>query len=236
MTAKPHPIYAMTPFTLLDFPGKMACIIWVAGCNMRCQYCHNPQISTGHGYHSAAEVLTFLDKRRGLLDAVVISGGEATTWPEMPDFVREARKKGYAVKIDSNGLRPDVMKLLLDEKLIDFVALDYKAPLAKFQDITCAKHFDRFHETLQLLCAEKDVPFEVRTTVHTDLLNEDDINAIMQDLAAQNFKGLYAVQAFRADQGRDTLAHLPLPIKPFDFTKLVVPSGIELESRNFWRQ
>lgn len=92
-----------------DFPDSTACILWVAGCNMRCGYCHNPQIVLGKGVLSEADVLNFLHRRKGLLDGVVLSGGEATAWPGLIAFTTRVKAMGFAVKLDTNGLRPDVL-------------------------------------------------------------------------------------------------------------------------------
>ncbi len=109
------PIYSVTPFTMLDFPGRTACIVWFSGCNMRCGYCHNPQIVKGKGRGDIKQVMDFLRKRAGLLDGVVLSGGEASVYPGLPDFIREVRDLGYAVKLDTNGLRPDIIRDFLEQ-------------------------------------------------------------------------------------------------------------------------
>ena len=130
---KSLPIYSITPFTLLDFPGKTACIVWFSGCNMRCSYCHNPQIVKNKGRGNIRQVMEFLQKRAGLLDGLVLSGGEASVYPGLPDFIRKIRAMGYAVKLDTNGLRPDMLSGLLKEHLLDYMALDYKEPPQKFK-------------------------------------------------------------------------------------------------------
>lgn len=121
------PIYSVTPFTMLDFPDRIACIIWFSGCNMRCPYCHNPQIVKGKGKGSVEEVLAFLEKRKGLLDGVVLSGGEASYNPGLPDFIQRVKDMGYAIKLDTNGLRPEIIETFLAQNMLDYVALDYKA-------------------------------------------------------------------------------------------------------------
>jgi pyruvate formate lyase activating enzyme len=121
------PIHAVTPFTLLDFPGLPAAVVWCSGCNMRCAYCHNPDIVRGKaGQKTPPEVLAFLATRRGLLEGVVLSGGEATLWPGLPGFIAQVRALGFAVKLDTNGTRPETLRGLLPA--LDYVALDYKAP------------------------------------------------------------------------------------------------------------
>ncbi|MCB9986797.1 MAG: anaerobic ribonucleoside-triphosphate reductase activating protein [Rhodospirillales bacterium] len=224
------PVYNVTPFTMLDYPGKTACIIWFSGCNMRCPYCHNPQIVKGKGRGDIAQVMDFLRRRQGLLDGVVLSGGECTLYPDMPALVRDIKALGYAVKIDTNGTRPDVLLPLLDAKLIDYIALDYKAPRAKFHATTGMNQFEVFSKTLSYLCHD-GVPFEVRTTIHSDFLNESDINAIMDDLAARKYHGTYYIQNFTGT-GSPTLAPLTAH-KPLDWSVIHPRNTFKLEFRNF---
>lgn len=227
------PIYSVTPFTMLDFPGRTACIVWFSGCNMRCGYCHNPQIVKGKGRGTAAEVLAFLEKRKGLLDGVVLSGGEASVYPGLPAFIRQVREMGYAVKLDTNGLRPDIVQAFLDDGFLDYVALDYKAPPEKFKKVTGITKFEDFSATLSLLCGQKTVPFEVRTTVHTALMDEDDIRAIIRDLEDRGYGGTYYVQNFRADNDRPTLAPLPKQKRELDCHSLPAGRNFRVEFRNF---
>lgn len=203
------PIHDLTPFTMLDFPGKVAAIIWFAGCNMRCPYCHNPDIVKGKsGKLSQQSVLSFLKDRFGLLDALVLSGGEATLYKGLAPFVREVRAMGYAIKLDTNGTRPQVIKQLLNENLVDYIALDYKAPSQKFKAITGIKNISSFEETLDLLCNQEKIEIEIRTTVHTNLLNEEDIDTIAKDLQQRGYRGKYYVQNYRTPRQK-TLGNMP---------------------------
>lgn len=224
------PIYSVTPFTMLDYPGKTACIIWFSGCNMRCPYCHNPQIVKGKGTKDTDDILDFLKRRQGLLDGVVLSGGECTLYPDLPHLIRAIKRLGYALKIDTNGTRPDVLLPLLDANLIDYIALDYKAPRSKFHTVTGIDHFDAFSKTLDYLCSN-DIPFEVRTTIHSSLLNASDINIIMDDLAAHNYKGTYYIQNF-VNNGSPTLAPLTTH-KPINQSLIYPVDGFKLKFRNF---
>lgn len=226
-------IFALTPFTLQDYPGRCACILWVAGCNMRCGYCHNPQIVLGHAQLSTDEVCSFLEKRAGLLDGLVVSGGEATAWPGLPDLLRYARRLHYAIKLDTNGLRPDVVERLLEDGLLDQVALDYKAPPEKFAAVTGVTAFRHFERTLGLLCARQERLAEIRTTLHTGLLDETDINSIIADLERRDYRGLYAVQNFRADNNRPTLGRLPAQTRQADTRKINRSSAFSVVFRNF---
>lgn len=233
MVAPVLPVYGVTPFTMLDFPGHTACIIWFSGCNMRCGYCHNPQIVRGRGEWGIDKVLAFLDTRQGLLDGVVISGGEATIYPGLADFIATIRRKGFAIKLDTNGTRSTVVADLLARDLLDYVALDYKSPPGKFKAVTGLSRFTGFDETLGLLCAQQQVPFEVRTTVHTDLLDEDDVTSIIHDLERRRYTGTFYVQNFRGDDDRPTLGNLPPQQRVLDMTKLPRPTSFQVEYRNF---
>lgn len=231
--SKTLPIYSVTPFTMLDFPGRTACIVWFSGCNMRCGYCHNPQIVKGRGRGTADEVLSFLKKRQGLLDGVVLSGGEASIWPGLPDFIKQARALGYAIKLDTNGLRPDVVEDFMLQHLLDYISLDYKAPPGKFKKVTGVKGFEAFSQTLTLLTSQTKIPFELRTTVHTALLDEKDISAIIDDLDRRKYQGHYYVQNFCSDNNRPTLGFLAAQTRLLDIAALHVPVNFFLGFRNF---
>jgi len=226
------PIYDVTPFTLLDFPGKVAAIVWFSGCNMRCGYCHNPEITKGKGRRSPDDVLTFLRQRQGLLDGAVLSGGEATLYPGLADFAASLKDLGYAIKLDTNGTKPGAVRQMLERNLVDYIALDYKAPPGKYRRITASTLFGAFDETLIMLCGQSAVPFEVRTTVHTGLINEDDIAAITAHLHQVGYRGDYYIQDFRAG-GRKTLGRLPEQERRLDFERIVPPCGINIVPRNF---
>ena len=176
-----NPIYDITPFSALDYPYHLSAIIWFAGCNMRCSYCYNGDIVFSKGKQSLDEALAFLQRRVGLLEGVVLSGGEATLFRGLAEFCRKIKALGFKIKLDTNGTNPQIIKALMDEELLDYVALDYKAPAAKFYAITKNQNFAHFEESLELLM-HTNIDVEVRTTLHSDLLNEDDINAIASDL------------------------------------------------------
>ncbi len=227
------PIYSVTPFTMLDFPGRTACIVWFTGCNMRCPYCHNPQIVKGKGRGDLDQVMAFLKKRQGLLDGVVLSGGEASAYPGLPDFIRALKAMGYAVKLDTNGLRPDIIRTHLEAGFLDYVALDYKAPPEKFRRVTGTDKYDLFSQTLDLLCAQSAVEFEIRTTVHTDLMDEDDVSAIIRDLEARGYRGQHAIQNFTHSDDRPTLGLMKAQGRVLDRGALYRPDGFDLVFRNF---
>jgi len=189
------PIYSITPFTLLDYPHKTACILWFAGCNMRCLYCYNPDIVLGKGKLSFQDALKFLKTRVNLLDGVVLSGGECTLHKNIINLIIEIKKIGLLIKVDTNGTNPDMIEFLLKEKLIDYVALDFKAPIDKFKSITNSDLYSSFISSLKLLISSA-IPFEVRTTLHSSLLVQNDIQHMIDVLEKVNYKGVYYIQNF----------------------------------------
>lgn len=188
-------IFSLTPFTLLDYPHKTACIVWFAGCNMRCLYCYNPDIVLGKGKIDFNEVLSFLKTRKGLLDGIVLSGGECTLHKNIIDFIKEIKAIGFAVKIDTNGSNPKILNSLIYNQLIDYVALDFKSLPHTFKHLTQSGLFSEFEESLSLLI-RSNIPFEVRTTFHSSLISENDFVKMIEYLETKNFEGNYYVQHF----------------------------------------
>lgn len=157
----------------IDFPGQLACVLFTRGCDMNCFYCHNRELIGTGGHLPEEEVEDFLQRRRGLLDGVVLSGGEPTLQPDLPQFLLHLRELGYRVKLDTNGLRPEVVEFLLRRKLLDYAAVDWKAPREKYEEVCGAPDgFDRARRTL-LLLAESGIPFEGRTTLYPGLTFEE---------------------------------------------------------------
>jgi len=159
-------VSGMVKSSLIDFPGLVSCVLFVPGCNYDCFYCHNRALVDGpYEVQSPDHVMNFLEKRAGVLDGVVISGGEPTLQPDLIQFAKTLKAIGYQLKLDTNGSRPDVVKKLLSEGVFDYYAVDYKAPKAGYQEICGAgARADKVLETVKLLI-EKNAAFEVRTTV-----------------------------------------------------------------------
>ncbi len=206
-------IYDITKFTHVDYPKHLACIVWFSGCNMRCDYCYNKDIVLSkYGHFSYEDILDFLKTRVNLLDAVVLSGGEATSH-DLVEFCQAIKELGFKIKLDTNGTYFERVKELLALKLLDFVALDYKAPKEKFTQITHSNRYNEFSKTLDLLI-ESSIDFEARTTLHNDLLSTDDINNIIEDLANRGYNKNYYIQKFQ-DTG-DNIANLSMASNSFD--------------------
>jgi pyruvate formate lyase activating enzyme len=154
--------------TLIDFPAHLAAIVFVKNCNFRCPFCFNRELVLGNlPTISQASVLAFLKKRRGILDGVVVTGGEPLIHSGLEDFLKKVKKVGYKIKIDTNGYSPKVLKSLIKGKLVDYVALDIKGPLdQQYGEIIGKKDFDvkTIESSLKILL-KSGVPFELRTTV-----------------------------------------------------------------------
>lgn len=165
---------------------------------MRCVYCYNPDIVLGKGRLSIAEALTFLRSRRGLLQGVVLSGGECTLHPTIFPLLETTKEYGFDVKIDTNGSRPKVLEALIARQLVDYIALDFKALKHRYQAITKSGLFPEFAKSLFLL-NRSNVPFEVRTTVHSDLISRDDLQAMVSFLQRVDYRGPYYIQRFVND-------------------------------------
>ena len=184
---------------------------------MRCDYCYNKDIVFAkNGKYSYNDILEFLKTRKNLLDAVVLSGGEATTH-DLIEFCQQIKKMGFKIKLDTNGTNYDLVKRLIELDLLDYIALDYKAPNSKFTQITHSDKYTEFSNTLEYLC-KVDFDFEARTTLHNDLLNEDDINEIISDLKQRNYNKEFYIQNF-LDTGT-SIAKLKAPVNEFDTTLL----------------
>lgn len=234
--ANSAPISSITPFTLQDYPHHTACILWFSGCNFRCGYCHNPDLVFCRGKKLAEEkIFSFLESRKNLLDGVVFSGGECTTFRGLIPLIERVKKMGFLIKLDTNGSNPKMVRELIERGLVDYIAIDYKAPQKKFFVVTRSKKFNNFSETLDEIFRQKSktigkIDFEVRTTIHSDLLDENDVNEIIFDLEKRGFDKKFFLQNFFGKN--PTLGNLP-PSKKIDLEKIVKPSQFEIEWRNF---
>lgn len=195
--------------TLLDFPGRVACTLFTNGCNLRCPFCHNATLVLRPGTDeiSEEEVFAFLEKRRGTLDGVAVTGGEPLLQPWMPEFLRRVRAMGYAVKLDTNGCFPDRLRGVLEEGLADMVAMDVKNSPERYGITVGRENFDLNPVMASVdLLRNSDVCHEFRTTVVKGLHRPEDLAAIGRWLGPvpryflQNFKdsGDLLTQGFEA--------------------------------------
>ncbi len=149
--------------TLLDFPGKVAATLFTGGCNFRCPFCHNSGLLSGDAeeLYTPGEILRFLEKRKNILEGVCITGGEPTLQPDLEDFIRDIRSLGLAVKLDTNGYRPDILKALCRKGLLDYVAMDIKGGRNRYGAAAGIRDLsmDRIDESVRFLL-EETVPYE----------------------------------------------------------------------------
>jgi pyruvate formate lyase activating enzyme len=165
--------------TLLDFPGKVACTVFVGGCDFRCPYCYNPELVSCSSHTSCIaedEFFSFLERRKSVLDGVVVCGGEPTLQSDLGVFLEKVRGLGFLTKLDTNGSRPRVVRELLEAELLDFVSLDVKAPLDERYCLITGEESShkRTRESIEILI-QNDVSFELRTTVVPTLHEKEDL-------------------------------------------------------------
>ena len=217
--------------TLLDYPGKVACTVFLPGCNFRCPFCHNGELLGGDAPHlmDDGELLAFLEKRCGILDAVCITGGEPTLQPELEKLLCAIKDMGYLVKLDTNGYRPGVLKQLAAEGLLDYVAMDIKNSPARYAETTGLEQGDlsAVEESIVFLM-NGDLDYEFRTTVVAQLHDESSFQEMGQwlvDLAGGTKIRKYFLQPFvdrdtvlcsgLSAPSREELDHYILCMRPF---------------------
>lgn len=165
-------ICGLQKMTLLDFPGKIACTVFLGGCNFRCPFCHNSELFMGkpEKLMEDEEFFKFLQSRKGLLDGVCVSGGEPTLYKDLPAFIARIKELGYLVKLDTNGSRPEVVKKLVEENLVDYIAMDVKNSPAMYAQTVGLETMDLapIEESLRLLI-NGNVDYELRTTLVSQL-------------------------------------------------------------------
>ncbi|MHB1076617.1 anaerobic ribonucleoside-triphosphate reductase activating protein [Thiobacillus sp.] len=191
-----------TPLSTTDWPGMLAAVVFCQGCPWRCRYCHNPNLIPARGEHEIPweAVLAFLNRRQGLLDGVVFSGGEPTLQASLADAMREVRALGFRIGLHTGGMYPEKLEAVLP--LVDWVGMDVKAPFAEYPRITgAAGSGARALSGLQQVLAS-GVDHEIRTTVHPVLLSDPDLADMARDLAARGVKH-YVLQAFRSQGCQD---------------------------------
>ncbi|NLK91293.1 MAG: anaerobic ribonucleoside-triphosphate reductase activating protein [Clostridiales bacterium] len=181
--------------SFIDYPNNICTVIFTGGCNFRCPYCHNSPIVNGIGEKiDKMEVIDFLRNRKKFIDALCISGGEPTIQKGLYDFIRQVKKEGFSIKLDTNGTNPDLLKKLIDEKLIDYIAMDIKAPLNKYSSITQTPVvLGDIQKSINILLENK-VDYEFRTTICKELLNVEDIRIISEEIKGCN---TYVLQNFK---------------------------------------
>jgi pyruvate formate lyase activating enzyme len=183
--------------SLIDYPGKTCAVVFTLGCDFRCGYCHNPELVLPEQFSGVIpvdDILDFLKSRVGRLEAVTISGGEPAIHEDLPDFAKKIKEMGFFVKLDTNGTRPAMVKKLLDDKLLDFIAMDIKGPLDKYQSIVTRPVDVNIIKNSIDIIKNSGIPYEFRTTIVKSQLSFDDFDKI-----GELVKGAprYALQKFR---------------------------------------
>lgn len=206
-------IKGLVKTSIIEFPGHIATVVFTGGCNFRCPYCHNADLVLNAAdlpSIDATEVLELLAQRRDFVDGLVVSGGEPTLQPGLPDFLRAARELGFTTKLDTNGSRPGVLRHLLAEGLLDYVALDLKTPLARYGAVVSLSSSGAVQESIRLILAA-DVAHEFRTTVVPGIVALTDIPALAQTIAGAQ---QYYLQQFRPISTLDPAYERVTPYAP----------------------
>ena len=202
------PIKGLQKTTLIDFPGKVACTIFLGGCNFRCGYCHNPEFvlpdmiqKIKDSFIPEDAFFSFLQSREGLLDGVVISGGEPTIMPDLPKFISKIKEIGFQIKLDTNGTNPVMVTKLIDQNLVDYIAMDYKTSIVDYSRFTSnsAAFNDAIITTRELL-KQGLVPYECRSTLAKEIHTEDMLRSMIDELAGA--QALF-LQSFRPEHTLD---------------------------------
>lgn len=206
-------ICGLNKTTLLDYPGRVACTVFLSGCNLRCPFCHNASLALGTtgSIFSKDDIFSFLKKRAGILTGVCISGGEPTINAELPDFIAEMKKLGYKVKLDTNGTNPKMLGALISGCLIDYCAMDIKNCLEKYDasvnfegsGIPASYDIEDIKKSIAILLThssvnEESFSYEFRTTLVKELHDESDILAICRQIAGAD---AYFLQPYKESGG-----------------------------------
>jgi len=205
--------------SLVDYPGKVACSIFTIGCNFRCGYCHNPELVDPDRYIVPIPeelVFEFLEKRKDNLDGVAISGGEPTLQPDLVDFIKHVKKLGLLVKLDSNGSNPDILEDLINQKLLDFIAMDVKGPIEKYTSIMGWPAGEKCKKSMELIL-KSGIKHEFRTTIVKGYLEVEDFEEVGKLVQGAD---QFALQHFRA---------IPEMVKTEDFKDAKTFSEREFE-------
>lgn len=208
-------------FTLIDYPGKMAATVFAVGCNFRCPFCHNPELVALSTLPASSamekEFFAFLKKRKDKLEGVCLTGGEPTIQPGIFEFIKKIKKLGFLVKLDSNGMRPDVLKKLINQKLIDFIAMDIKNCQKKYAKTVGGQvDLERIKLSVEIIRNSR-LPYEFRTTVVPGIHTEEDFVEIAAWLRGSE---RYFLQEYREERILDPLLKKKTKGKKVDLHKI----------------
>lgn len=232
-------ICGLQKMTLLDYPGKVACTVFLGGCNFRCPFCHNSELFMGKPEKLMEDetFFQFLSKRKGLLDGVCVSGGEPTLYKNLPEFLAKIKELGFAVKLDTNGSRPELVKELAEKGLVDYIAMDVKNSPAMYARTVGLENMDLspVEESLRFLMVGK-LAYELRTTLVDQLHSEisiQDMGAWLASLVPGKKPQKLFLQSF---VDRDTVLFsglsAPEPESTQQFAKILSPFVEQVTIRN----
>jgi len=197
--------------SLLDFPGKIASLVFFGGCNLSCPYCHNPAlVQTPQEYPDipVEDLLALIEERRSFIDGVVISGGEPTLDPQLPKLLNQIKKMGLQTKLDTNGLRPDVLEQLLEQQLVDSIGMDIKTALPRYGELHPVPVDSEAVQHSLMLLKQTDIEVEFRTTCVPGFVEEEDIHAMGKVLQGAQ---LWVFQQFVAEPAMSELMQTCTP-------------------------
>jgi pyruvate formate lyase activating enzyme len=211
--------------SFIDYPKKISMVIFTAGCNFQCHYCHNPELVNPElPFMSEDKVLKKIEEKKEWVDGIVITGGEPTLHKDLPDFIKKIKKMGLMIKLDTNGTCPNMLKELFEEQLIDYIAMDVKAPLESYSKITRTEFNTNLIKQSIDLIKDSGVEYEFRTTILPKLLKEEDILKIgyllngAKLLVLQTFKNEKTLNSEYQTQPsylKPQMEHFSRIIKPF---------------------
>ncbi|MDP6449201.1 MAG: anaerobic ribonucleoside-triphosphate reductase activating protein [Lentisphaeria bacterium] len=204
-------IRGLTPFTTLDYPGKLACVLFCAGCNLRCGYCQNPALvldPESQPRIREEEVLAFLRQRRGKLDAVVISGGEPTIHVRLPAFMVAVKALGFLVRLDTNGTNPKMIRACHQAGVLDSLGIDYKAPAARYHEVSASTSLPVWRNVNESIsfAVNQRIDLDIRTTVHCAILPPEDLRLMREELDSLGVRQWF-LQQFHAVETIDETLH-----------------------------
>ncbi len=203
-------IHGLQKMTLLDYPGKVACTVFLGGCDFRCPYCHNYELADGTAgpIMDDSEFFKFLGTRQGLLDGVAVTGGEPLLRPDLEAFITKIRELGFLVKLDTNGYHPQALSALLDKGLVDYVAMDIKASPTRYGVVAGIEKpdTDRLSQSVSIIM-NSPASYEFRTTVVKEFHNIEEFHHIGQWI--KGAKAYYLQQFVERDTVPDKTLHSP---------------------------
>jgi len=224
-------IGGLQKMTLIDYPGKIAATVFLIGCDFRCPYCHNPELVSPKQIRNQAQIkesdfFKFLDKRINLLDGVCITGGEPTISLDLPKFIQKIKKRGFLVKLDTNGGNPKMLNNLIKDNLVDFIAMDVKTSILKYNKVKAKNKISQVKKSINII-RDSDKDYEFRTTAVPRIVDEKDIKEIGEWLKGAK---KFVLQQFRpasAASGSGKFLDSSFEnIKPYSLQKLQKMIGI----------